>query len=205
ARRLLVRRDAGVVARLSGRRKEPRADHERGQLPRREHRSLQLHPLRRSRSLQVSDCVRDRARLVGDHRGRRARDARLHAQGRLHHRRRLQSARAARLRRVWRRTGRGVRARAAVRRRRLAELRSFHSFFEINRLDNFPQAYIAGNPIFKSLYEENNPEKRIMMIVNYNTDISQYWEWSGRGFRPFDETNEAYKLGVNYLIYGLTH
>ena len=44
-----------------------------------------------------------------------------------------------------------------------------------------------------------------MMIVNYNTDISQYWEWSGRGFRPIDETNEAYKLGVNYIIYGLTH
>ena len=28
---------------------------------------------------------------------------------------------------------------------------------------------------------------------------------SGRGLRPFDDTNEAYKLGVNYLIYGLTH
>jgi hypothetical protein len=81
----------------------------------------------------------------------------------------------------------------------------FHSFFEINHLDNFPQAYINGQPIFRALYEDNDPAKRIMMIVNYNTDISQYWEWSGRGFRPFDETNEAYKLGVNYLIYGLTH
>ena len=30
-------------------------------------------------------------------------------------------------------------------------------------------------------------------------------EWSGRGLRPFDETNEAYKLGVNYLVYSLTH
>src|SRR3954471_15434290 len=81
----------------------------------------------------------------------------------------------------------------------------FHAFFEINQLDNFPQAYINGQPVFKGMYEDNDPEKRIMMIVNYNTDISQYWEWSGRGFRPFDETNEAYKLGVNYLIYGLTH
>ena len=44
-----------------------------------------------------------------------------------------------------------------------------------------------------------------VIIINYNTDISQYWEWSGRGFRPFDDTNEAYKLGVNYLIYGMTH
>ena len=81
----------------------------------------------------------------------------------------------------------------------------FHSFFEITTLGNFPQAYIPGQPSFRGLYEDNDPSKRLMMIVNYNTDISQYWEWSGRGFRPFDETNEAYKLGVNYVMYGLTH
>jgi hypothetical protein len=81
----------------------------------------------------------------------------------------------------------------------------FHSFFEINSLENFPQAYNSGQPIFRGVYEDNDPHKRLMMIVNYNTDISQYWEWSGRGLRPFDETNEAYKLGVNYIIYGLMH
>jgi hypothetical protein len=83
----------------------------------------------------------------------------------------------------------------------------FHSFFEITAgvLNNFPQAYINGQPKFRGLYEDNDPSKRLLMVVNYNTDISQYWEWSGRGFRPFDETNEAYKLGVNYVIYGLTH
>ncbi len=81
----------------------------------------------------------------------------------------------------------------------------FHAFFEINELDNFPQAYNSGQPIFRGIFEDNDPNKRLQVIVNYNTDISQYWEWSGRGFRPFDQTNEAYKLGVNYLIYGLTH
>jgi hypothetical protein len=81
----------------------------------------------------------------------------------------------------------------------------FHSFFEIDRLDIIPQAYIAGRPIFRGLFEDNNPAKRLQMIVNYNTDISQYWEWSGTGLRPIDDTNEAYKLGVNYVIYGLTH
>ena len=81
----------------------------------------------------------------------------------------------------------------------------FHCFFEIETLANFPQAYNAGAPSFLGLYEDNDPKKRLQMIVNYNTDISQYWEWSGRGLRPFDETNEAYKLGVNYIIYGLTH
>jgi hypothetical protein len=83
----------------------------------------------------------------------------------------------------------------------------FHSFFEItaDKLDDFPQAYNAGRPVFRGVYEDNDPAKRLVMIVNYNTDISQFWEWSGRGLRPVDETNEAYKLGVNYLMYGMTH
>jgi len=81
----------------------------------------------------------------------------------------------------------------------------FHSFFEIHSLEHFPQAYNAGPPSFLGLFEDNDPSKRLQMIVNYNTDISQYWEWSGQGLRPVDDTNEAYKLGVNYIIYGLTH
>jgi Domain of unknown function (DUF4159) len=83
----------------------------------------------------------------------------------------------------------------------------FHSFFEIPAplLADFPQAYNYGKPIFRGIYEDNDPRKRLLVIINYNTDVSQYWEWSGRGFRPFNDTNEAYKLGVNYLIYGLTH
>jgi hypothetical protein len=81
----------------------------------------------------------------------------------------------------------------------------FHVFFDIDDLDIVPQAYNAGKPIFRGLYEDNDPTKRLQMIVNYNTDISQFWEWSSRGLRPIDQTNEAYKLGVNYLIYGMTH
>jgi hypothetical protein len=81
----------------------------------------------------------------------------------------------------------------------------FHSFFEINRLDVIPQAYNSGRPIFRGVYEDNDPNKRLLMIINYNTDISQFWEWSGRGLRPVDDTNEAYKLGVNYIVYGMTH
>jgi len=81
----------------------------------------------------------------------------------------------------------------------------FHSFFEIDRLDIIPQAYIAGRPIFRGLFEDNDRAKRLQIMVNYNTDVSQFWEWSGTGLRPIDDTNEAYKLGVNYIVYGLTH
>src|SRR5262249_9223750 len=54
----------------------------------------------------------------------------------------------------------------------------FHCFFEIERIDSFPQAYNAGQPIFKGVYEDNDPHKRLLVIVNYNTDISQFCESS---------------------------
>ena len=80
----------------------------------------------------------------------------------------------------------------------------FHSFFEIKTLD-VPQYYDPPPAIFRAVYENNDPARRIMMMINYNTDISEFWEWSDTGLRPIDESNEAYKLGVNYLIYGMTH
>ena len=42
-------------------------------------------------------------------------------------------------------------------------------------------------------------------LINYNNDVAEYWEWSDTGFLPVDFTNEAYKLGVNYIVYALTH
>src|SRR3954463_6533716 len=42
----------------------------------------------------------------------------------------------------------------------------FHSFFEINRIDHFPQAYVSGDPVFKQIFEDNDRRKRLMAIVN---------------------------------------
>jgi hypothetical protein len=81
----------------------------------------------------------------------------------------------------------------------------FHAFFEIASFDILPQAYDVGRPVLRGVFEQNDPSKRLMAMINYNTDISEYWEESGTGWRPDWETNEAYKLGVNYVIYGLTH
>ena len=70
----------------------------------------------------------------------------------------------------------------------------------------FPPPYEEQEPpIYYGLFEDNDPDKRLMAIVNFNNDISEYWEYSGQGFAPVPEENEAYKLGVNYVIYGLTH
>lgn len=80
----------------------------------------------------------------------------------------------------------------------------FHSFFELKQID-VPHPTVNVVPAYYAVYEDNDPRKRMMALANHNSDIAEYWEWSGQGWFPVDTTNEAYKLGVNYFIYGLTH
>ncbi len=81
----------------------------------------------------------------------------------------------------------------------------FDSFFHIETLDfehpNFPEV----KPVYYGIFEDNDPSKRLMVIANYNHDIGDYWEWSDTEWIPIELSNEAYKLGVNYVIYGMTH
>jgi hypothetical protein len=81
----------------------------------------------------------------------------------------------------------------------------FHSFFDIASFDVVQNFYDRGRPVFRALFEGNDPSKRMLVLVNFNTDVSNYWEFSPMGFKPVLETNHAYELGVNYLIYALTH
>jgi hypothetical protein len=41
-------------------------------------------------------------------------------------------------------------------------------------------------------------------MINYNNDLSEYWEFSDEQFFPVNMSNDAYKLGINYLVYALT-
>ena len=83
----------------------------------------------------------------------------------------------------------------------------FHSFFEIPAPKEFLTCYDrnAGPPQFWGMFEDNDATKRLLFIANFNNDIAQYWEWSDTGLTPIDLSNEAYKFGVNYVMYGLTH
>jgi hypothetical protein len=82
----------------------------------------------------------------------------------------------------------------------------FHSFFDIQTLDIVP-AYpqLGDRPIFRALFKDNDPTKQMYAIANYQNDLSEFWEFSETGRYLIDESNEAYKIGVNEFIYGITH
>ena len=81
----------------------------------------------------------------------------------------------------------------------------FQTFFALTTLDMvYPHdPYLKAE--FMGIYEDNDPAKPLQVIINYNNDIGDYMEWSGAGWWPVNTTNDAYKLAINYLVYGLTH
>ena len=81
----------------------------------------------------------------------------------------------------------------------------YNAFFHIDSLTlHHPQATeLQGE--FYGIYEDNDPSKRLMVVIDYNTDVGDFMEWSGQGWFPVNVTNDAYKIAIDYIIYGLTH
>ncbi len=73
----------------------------------------------------------------------------------------------------------------------------FHCFFEFEQVGN--HSPYGMPPIFYGLYDDKN---RLTGIVNYNNDIGDGWEWPEN---DQEFSTEAFKLGINYLIYAMTH
>ncbi len=78
----------------------------------------------------------------------------------------------------------------------------FHCFYDIETLDMVPPYPVPGPPTFLGWADEDG---RLQAVANFNNDIGDYWEWSDEAINPINYSNEAYKFGINYVIYSLTH
>lgn len=91
----------------------------------------------------------------------------------------------------------------------------FHSFYQINELMQMPGAsaarkgrtYEKGNSGGRhvrclGIYDDN---RRLIMMINFNTDWGDAWEHAADSFYPHELSDMAFKMGINAVIYSLTH
>ena len=89
----------------------------------------------------------------------------------------------------------------------------FHCFYHIDELIQIPGAGAAlrgktyekrdGRPArCLGVYDDNG---RLMMMINFNTDLGDGWEHAAENFYPRDRSDMAFKLGINAVVYALTH
>ncbi len=62
----------------------------------------------------------------------------------------------------------------------------------------------AQTPFYKGMWDDKG---RLMMVICHNTDLGDGWEWEGANHYYFKEFSEkkAYPLGINIVMYALTH
>ena len=86
---------------------------------------------------------------------------------------------------------------------------TFDTFFSIKSITDVPYPGRLGESglmgEFYGIHENNDPSRRLMVVINYNMDIGDYMEHSGRGWYSAAPTGEAFKFGVNYFLYGTMH
>ena len=46
---------------------------------------------------------------------------------------------------------------------------------------------------------------RIMVAISHNSDVGDAWEWADSPHYPERETSLAYRIGINYILYDMTH
>jgi len=80
----------------------------------------------------------------------------------------------------------------------------FSTFFYVEDI-YVPHPLVQVTPSYQAIFEDNDPDRRIMVLANHNSDLAEYWEYAATGYFPVDPTNDAFRLGINYLIYGVTH
>lgn len=90
-----------------------------------------------------------------------------------------------------------------------------HVFFDLDQRTQIPGqrhlrwsrggqivAQMAGRPHWRGIYDDRG---RLMVAINFNMDMGDAWEHADDPYYPGPMTALAYSLGVNYVIYAMTH
>lgn len=88
----------------------------------------------------------------------------------------------------------------------------FHTLYDIDQKVQVPgiQFLRSGQtfekdgvePHWRGIYDDKG---RLMVVINFNMDLGDAWEWADYPEYPEKWTALAYRFGINYIIYSMTH
>ena len=102
--------------------------------------------------------------------------------------------------------------------RKIVDLPANHPIYScFYQLDGFPQTPGLGSFLYGRTWEKGGFEAKLraieddngraMVLINWNTDMGDGWEWSNAaefpGYVKF--TAQAYRMQINEIVYSLTH
>ena len=83
----------------------------------------------------------------------------------------------------------------------------YHILFDLDKRTQIPgerhlYSGMEGPPHWRGIYDDRG---RLMVALNHNSDMGDAWEHADDPRYPAPMTGTAYRFGVNYVIYAMTH
>jgi hypothetical protein len=88
----------------------------------------------------------------------------------------------------------------------------FNTVYKIEEIVQVPSLYRAqGGPTWqrdgvvphvRGIFDESG---RLMVIINWNTDIGDAWEWAEHPYYPLRYSTYAIEITVNVIVYAMSH
>jgi hypothetical protein len=91
----------------------------------------------------------------------------------------------------------------------------FHTFFDIDTVMQIPNRSNGcrndgqtwedrrdTEPVIYGIHDDNG---RLMVLVTYNSDLGDAWEYMDLPCYPVKYSGQSYRMGLNFMIYAMTH
>jgi hypothetical protein len=78
----------------------------------------------------------------------------------------------------------------------------FHTHYDIEDLTIWAPYVPGADPIFYGL---RNSAGELAMVACFNNDFANFWDWIDQRRYPLRPSSEAFRMGVNFVIYAMTH
>jgi hypothetical protein len=78
--------------------------------------------------------------------------------------------------------------------------------FQIPGIVNYPfditYEYDGVQPAWRGIYDDHG---RLMVAICHNMDVADAWEWADSPHYPEKYASLAYRIGINYIMYAMSH
>jgi hypothetical protein len=90
----------------------------------------------------------------------------------------------------------------------------FHTFFDIDTVMQIPNVSNAcsgrrtweqRSEIDPMIFGISDDAGRLMVLITYNSDLGDAWEWMDLACYPEKYSGQAYRMGLNFMIYAMSH
>jgi hypothetical protein len=90
----------------------------------------------------------------------------------------------------------------------------FHTFFDIDQVMQIPNINNGCNggrtwedrsDTVPRIFGIKDDSGRVMVVVTYNSDLGDAWDWMDEPCYPELYSGQAYRMGLNFIVYAMSH